>query len=806
MQQKQEQNGQQMQERKQDMADALLEVFSSTDEAFDAFDTNCRGSITSFQWMRGLVDFRINVETLGIEPNRAFALIDAAQKGHVTRFAWRNFFEGRSMKPEALKPSLADVAISLPQGPKPLGGDAPRLRRSLSSRRWTVQGLDGEVSSEILSPQLIPSLSSALSTSRPKRPLPPVLPGARRPVPPKVQERRNPTNAQIAVLCKQVISNCGSLENAFQAFDVNGSGKITRVLFDSALAALQVNPESVVGLKPSRLFGLMNYNEGHINRATWDRFWEEYGVDLNMTVDVPEEHVVRRKAWKAAVKLTATAYSGILQRRNHGVARKKKEASEESLSAEADHLDGLHAKVEEDLPDGIDAKAEEFWHSQDLLSGPTGDIQLPPSPHGDDSLLMRRRMSLRRFLGTASELSAEGRSDSTKDLAVCKRDSCELGPLSPTYASTRSPSTTADGATDASDASDCDSPSMSSTPLPGESPGSRQRGKKPASDCVMTFVQDMLGDLVSLRRMGWLELSKTYGVDMTLEQMTSVMHELRLQGIPFEVTMEGVAMRIELKGDGPNFSIVSNPEMSEPKLTDIRDLGERKTHGADMSPEQMASLMRELELQGIPFEVTGRGAAMRLEVKGGGANVSIVPKAEGSEPSRRSLPSPRRSLSSSKQSLPSIGSPTLRHPGCTEKIDKENFDALNSSAFTRYASASELSEQKVLRKADLGVLVEKLRKSGSKDQCTNSGSDVKSNWVRKTRFHDIGFIKSMGCLERLFDEALELQIDMNGGSSAGLTMDFFKVYIQMCGAKLGWSSMSLLFTLLDDLDSFSTTF
>lgn len=767
MKQKHEQNDQILQERKQDMADALLKVFSSTDEAFDAFDINSRGSVTIFQFMRGLVDFRINLGSLRIDPKQAFDLIDAPQKGHVNRFVWRSFFEGCSVKPEAFKPSLADVVVDLPQGPKLTGGKEPRLRRPLSARRFTVQGLDGEVSAEILSPQWSPSLSSAIggSSSCPKRPRPPALPGAKRSVTPKAQEHQNPTNAQIAELCKQVISNCGSLETAFQAFDVNGNGKITRVLFDSALAALQVSPESSFGLKSSRLFGLMSYREGHITRATWDRFWEEHGIDLNLTIEVPEEKIVRRSAWKTAVKLTATTYSGILQRRNQNLAQQK-EASEESL--------GHH-----DLSDEVDAKAEDLWHSQNALSGAARDIQLPPSPNDDDSLLMRRKMNLRRFLGR--ELYMVG-----------KRDSCELDPLSPAYASTRAPSTHTD---DESDASDCDFQSMPNAPLP----------KKPVSD----FVQHLVGELGALRRMGWLDVSKTYGVDMTPAQMSSLQHELELQGIAFEVVGEGAAMRIQVKGDGPHVSIVAEPERSErPEPKHIRDLSACKTYGADMTPEQKTSLMNEHELQGD------------------GLNVRTEPP----RPSFK-LPSP-----SPGQSLPSIGSPTLPHQGstgriplspkeslapsphgsarvasglnstcfCTEEIDKENCDALKSEAFARYASASPGHEQKIFRKADLATLVAKLRNGGTNRKSNrNSGSNDKSNWVTKGRIQRIRFIKSIGCLEKLFDEALELQIDMHSGSSVGLTKDFFNVYIQMCATKLGWSSTSLLFTLLDDPDCLS---
>jgi hypothetical protein len=208
---------------------------------------------------------------------------------------------------------------------------------------------------------------------------------------------------------------------------------------------------------------------------------------------------------------------------------------------------------------------------------------------------------------------------------------------------------------------------------------------------------------------------------------------------------------------------------------------------ADMTPQQMSVLQHELQRKGLHFEVTGQGDSQRIEVKAPilTANMSTS-QAEGAEPV--------------KQFLPAIESPTPRRAyriasdiTDTEEMCDEYRDALGGKAFEKFAFGTigfesvPDSAQKVFRKADLAALVEQLRSSAKTD---------KSDWPRRR------FIKSINCFERLFDEALELQIDLKGHSSAGLTRDFFQVYIHMCGQKLGWSSSSLLFALLGDPERF----
>lgn len=738
-------------EQKQAMSNALLQVFASTDEAFAAFDTSHRGCLTSFQWAKGLLDYSIDIEqAVGVDAKQAFALLDPFHKGHVTRFGWRSFFE---LAPSPR--SIADIAfsqmgpsIALPQGPKPLGGIAPRLRNLNLQRRCT----DGEASSEVTSPILSPSLSSRLGSwaACARHTLPPAHPGA------KKQERKSVTSAEVANLCQEVIANCGSLDAAFDAFDVNDNGKITRVLFDSALAALKVNPEKSLGVKSTRLFALMSFGEGHINRASWDRFWQENGVDLNMTVDVPEDKVVRRKAWKAAVKLTSTTCSGILQRRNElsnanvesatddSPLRSNDGCSTQTVGPEQEVLESIlgngkvNYKTFSNCPDGSlnlhelsDDSVLKFnaeMGGVDLVAGTEGTIHLPSPPsstlEGDDSLMARRRMSLRRFLGrelsgdsscksgnnylneVPSFLSADGDVTGSKESNFTKGVYCQQDPLSPTYASTRSPSTATDRSMCSSstiapdDASEYDLQSMPSTPLLGQ-----RSGMKIFSSCPQMFQQDIREELSSLAD------------------------------------------------------------------------GECRTYGAGMTTEQLTILQRELKIRGIEFEITGEGATLRIEVKSSASSQSAQDTSSVALRSRSSCKD--GSGASASTMLPSIGSPKF------PLEDSDQLAALGSVAFATYASSTGLHNGavKVFRKADLGGLVQKLRKSDNSD------------WPRRRKF-----IKSACSLERLFDEALQLQIDMKGQSSAGLTVEFFKVYIQMCSAKLGWSASSLLFALVDDLD------
>jgi len=52
-------------------------------------------------------------------------------------------------------------------------------------------------------------------------------------------------------------------------------------------------------------------------------------------------------------------------------------------------------------------------------------------------------------------------------------------------------------------------------------------------------------------------------------------------------------------------------------------------------------------------------------------------------------------------------------------------------------------------------------------------------------------------LEKLYDETLELQIDMGSRCTRGITVDFFQVYLNKCAEILGWSLGNLLMSLAD---------
>jgi len=59
------------------------------------------------------------------------------------------------------------------------------------------------------------------------------------------------------------------------------------------------------------------------------------------------------------------------------------------------------------------------------------------------------------------------------------------------------------------------------------------------------------------------------------------------------------------------------------------------------------------------------------------------------------------------------------------------------------------------------------------------------------------FKKMFKALESVFDDTLQLQIDMGIRTSRGLTLEFFKVFIEKAAGKVGWGLVALLLALLD---------
>lgn len=99
--------------------------------------------------------------------------------------------------------------------------------------------------------------------------------------------------------------------------------------------------------------------------------------------------------------------------------------------------------------------------------------------------------------------------------------------------------------------------------------------------------------------------------------------------------------------------------------------------------------------------------------------------------------------------------------------------------FNLYTSVKRGSSLRILRKSDLIRFIE----------------DVNAvQWLHRRnriveRFELIA--------ENLFDEVLELQVDMGSGIRYGIVLEFFHVFIGRAAARLSWSQVSFLMAVLE---------
>mmetsp|Transcript_20010 Transcript_20010/g.56498 ORF Transcript_20010/g.56498 Transcript_20010/m.56498 type:complete len:382 (+) Transcript_20010:278-1423(+) len=116
-------------------------------------------------------------------------------------------------------------------------------------------------------------------------------------------------------------------------------------------------------------------------------------------------------------------------------------------------------------------------------------------------------------------------------------------------------------------------------------------------------------------------------------------------------------------------------------------------------------------------------------------------------------------------------------PICTE-LDEEGIKENVRKLFGVYASGTQGRANIFLRKPDLNRLV-----SDSAAQRNRS--------IDKVVMEDI---------EQVYDETLELQVDMGSRVHRGITLEYFQVFMTKSATLLGWSLSSLLMALLEWYD------
>jgi len=99
----------------------------------------------------------------------------------------------------------------------------------------------------------------------------------------------------IAALRYIFMAKCGSLEAAFRWLDCGHTGHFARVHWETAAMILHIDMEKLTGMRPREIYNKMANRKGLVTKANWDAFFNSAG---DLDTDAMEEHArdFQRKA------------------------------------------------------------------------------------------------------------------------------------------------------------------------------------------------------------------------------------------------------------------------------------------------------------------------------------------------------------------------------------------------------------------------------------------------------------------------------------------------------------------------------
>lgn len=92
----------------------------------------------------------------------------------------------------------------------------------------------------------------------------------------------------IKALAYVLKAKCGSLNRAFKWLDFNNSNSFTSVQWETAMIIAHIDLEALTGLKPREIFAQMAGKDGRVSKKAWNTFFEDAKVDDDGE-DVSEE-------------------------------------------------------------------------------------------------------------------------------------------------------------------------------------------------------------------------------------------------------------------------------------------------------------------------------------------------------------------------------------------------------------------------------------------------------------------------------------------------------------------------------------
>lgn len=282
---------------------AFLDRFGSPGVAFRWLDFNRRKCISLSAWDTGLRMMNLPEELKGIKRAQLFHIVDIARKGEIDMRQWNKFFDV-----PVIETSSSDIAVE-PKKPgaswdaesadtnddKLTGFKGLRVLESMTklltdSKRPTASQAKDDMDltgSDRQSGTNLPSLGSILSaadgggTRRAKAKNKLVATDVEKAEEMQLEEDLQKLGLKgIRALAYIMCAKCGSLDAAFKWIDFNSKGYFARVQWETGVMVMHIDIEALTGFKAGKLFLKMGGKEGRVSKKAWDKFFaNELGDD-----------------------------------------------------------------------------------------------------------------------------------------------------------------------------------------------------------------------------------------------------------------------------------------------------------------------------------------------------------------------------------------------------------------------------------------------------------------------------------------------------------------------------------------------
>ncbi|CAE7785837.1 tmcA, partial [Symbiodinium sp. CCMP2456] len=109
------------------------------------------------------------------------------------------------------------------------------------------------------------------------------------------------SSASFVAFAETLVENCGSLVRAFNFFDYNHTGKVTRTQWDAGISSLHIDVQALCGVSTKQVYKMMDSIRGHgkgeVQLEKWIAFFEQHLTPLHTHLLDEDRGDMRNRRW-----------------------------------------------------------------------------------------------------------------------------------------------------------------------------------------------------------------------------------------------------------------------------------------------------------------------------------------------------------------------------------------------------------------------------------------------------------------------------------------------------------------------------